>query len=333
MILDPGIAPLPARRGSVLVPGLPVLPPNVERHPVPGGGTRTVTLDTGDEVTLIDREGRQPCELVVFDAAGRSDPAIIGATGTGAPSGTQAILDSDVPSALRVRAALSARGCEFGRADAVRLFGGESRAGESASFIATAPATLVASAPGGPMPVDEQCAPTEIVLYVRRESRINEKPANGPPPPLAEPLIDLNIQPGQARAYEVGAGQLIHIVDVKGRECTDFQAFSLRALDRGIEREIDPTTTRTLMGSLYPGPGLYSKYYTVDHEPLLRARPGYVRAPRLVRPRLHRTLLRGHGIPRACELLGQHQRRRRAVWHTAARRMAGHQLLLQHDAR
>ena len=56
---------------------------------------------------------------------------------------------------------------------------------------------------------------------------------------------------------------------MKGRECTDFQAFSLRSLDRGIEREIDPTTTRTLMGSLYPGPGLYSKYYTVDHEPLL----------------------------------------------------------------
>ena len=269
MILEVGIAPAPARRGPVLVPGLPVLPPDVERHPVPGGGTRTVTLDAGDEVTLIDREGRQPCELVVFDAAGRSDPAVIGASGTGAPSGTQAILDSDDPSALRVRAALSARGCDFGRADAVRLFGGESRAGESATFIATAPATLVASAPGGPMPVDEQCALTEIVLYVRRESRTNEKPANGPPPPLAEPLIDLNIQPGQARGYEVRAGQLIQVVDVKGRECTDFQAFSLRSLDRGMEREIDPTTTRTLMGSLYPGPGLYSKYYTVDQEPLL----------------------------------------------------------------
>ena len=269
MILEVGIAPAPARRGPVLVPGLPVLPPDVERHPVPGGGTRTVTLDAGDEVTLIDREGRQLCELVVFDAAGRSDPAVIGASGTGVPSGTQAILDSDDPSALRVQAALSARGCDFGRADAVRLFGGESRAGESASFVATAPATLVASAPGGPMPVDEQCAPTEIVLYVRRESRTNEKPANGPPPPLAEPLIDLNIQPGQARGYEVRAGQLIQVVDVKGRECTDFQAFSLRSLDRGMEREIDPTTTRTLMGSLYPGPGLYSKYYTVDQEPLL----------------------------------------------------------------
>ena len=269
MILEPGIAPKPLERGLVLFPGLPVLPPNVERHPVPGGGTRTITLDAGDELTVIDREGRQSCELVVFDGVGRSDPAIIGARGAGAPLGTQEILDSRTPSALRVREALTARGCDFGRGDAVHLFGGESRAGESASFVANAPATVVASAPGGPMPAHEQCPPTEIVLYVRRERRTNVKPADGPPPPLAEPLVDLNIQPGRARGYEVRAGQLIQIVDVKGRECTDFQAFSLQALDRGLEREIDPTTTRTLMGSLYPGPGLYSKYYTVDHEPLL----------------------------------------------------------------
>ena len=256
-------------RGSVLIPGLPVVPPNVERYPVPGGGTRTVTLDAGDELTVVDREGRQPCELVVFDGEGRSDPAIIGAAGAGAPSGIQAALERRIPSAKRVREVLAARSLDLGRAVVVRLFGEESRAGETVSFVATAPVTLVAGAPGGPMPVDEQCAPSEIVLYVRRGSRTNTKPAVGPPPPLAEPLLDLNIQPGAVRGYEVKAGQLIQIVDVKGRECTDFQAFSLRAFDRGIEREIDPTTTRTLMGSLYPGPGLYSKYYTVDHEPLL----------------------------------------------------------------
>ena len=263
------MAPLPTRRGPVLVPGLPVLPPNVERHLVPGGGTRTLTLDAGDELTVVDREGRQPCELVVFGPEGRCDPAFIGASGAGAPAGIQAILQDSDPSARRVRAALSARGLDLGRAVAVRLFGDESRAGENASFVATSPVTLVAGAPGGPMPVDEQCAPSEIVLFVRRESRANTKPANGPPPPLAEPLSDFNILPGAARGYEVKAGQLIQIVDVKGRECTDFQAVSLRALDRGLEREIDPTTTRTLMGSLYPGPGLFSKYYTVDQEPLV----------------------------------------------------------------
>ena len=268
-VISPATVRAPTMRGPVRVPGLPLLPPNVERHPIPGGGTRTVTLDAGDELTVIDREGRQPCELVVFDAAGRSDPALIGASGAGAPLGIQAALDCPIPSAQRVRDVLAARGLDLDRGAAVRLFGRESRAGESASFVATAPATVVAGAPGGPMPVDRQCPPSEIVLYVRRESRTNAKPADGPPPPLAEPLIDTNIQPGMARAYEIRAGQLIQIVDVKGRECTDFQAFSLRALDRGIEREIDPTTTRTLMGSLYPGPGLFSKYFTVDHEPLL----------------------------------------------------------------
>ena len=268
-MIPPAIAPMPARRGPVLVPGLPVLPPNVERHPVPGGGTRTLTLDAGDELTVVDREGRQPCELVVFDAGGRPDPALVGATGAGVPFGIRAILDGPTPSAKRARDALAARGLDLGRAAAVRLFGDESRAGATASFVATAPATLVAGAPGGPMPADAQCPPTEIVLYVRRESRTNLKPADGPPPPLADPLIDLDIQPGTARGYEVRAGQFIQVVDVKGRECSDFQAFSLRALDRGLEREIDPTTTRSLMGSLYPGPGLYSKYYTVDHEPLL----------------------------------------------------------------
>ena len=126
-MIPPAIAPMPARRGPVLVPGLPVLPPNVERHPVPGGGTRTLTLDAGDELTVVDREGRQPCELVVFDAGGRPDPALVGATGAGAPFGIRAILDGPTPSAKRARDALAARGLDLGRAAAVRLFGDESR--------------------------------------------------------------------------------------------------------------------------------------------------------------------------------------------------------------
>ena len=36
-----------------------------------------------------------------------------------------------------------------------------------------------------------------------------------------------------------------------------------------MERDIDPTTTRSLGGSLYPMPGIYSKYYSSDQEPLL----------------------------------------------------------------
>ena len=140
---------------------------------------------------------------MVFDAAGRSEPALIGAAGDGPAEGVRAALRQSVPSAKRVRDALASRGLDLGRASAVRLFGDDSRAGESASFVATAPATLVAGAPGGPMPVDGQSPPTEIVLYVRRAERTSRKPGDGPPPPLADPLLDLNILPGTARGYEV----------------------------------------------------------------------------------------------------------------------------------
>ena len=65
------------------------------------------------------------------------------------------------------------------------------------------------------------------------------------------------------------AGEYIQVLDVQGRECSDFQAFSRRALDAGLERDIDPTTTRSLMGALYPKPGLLAKYFSVDQEPLV----------------------------------------------------------------
>jgi len=81
--------------------------------------------------------------------------------------------------------------------------------------------------------------------------------------------VDINIQPGEAQSYTVRKGEYIQVLDVQGRECSDFQAFSARALNKGLEREIDPTTTRSLMGSLYPAPGIYSKYWSMDHEPLV----------------------------------------------------------------
>ena len=119
------------------------------------------------------------------------------------------------------------------------------------------------------MSPEEQNPPTEVTLYIRRANPPEEKGGHTPPPPLADPLCDINILPGNAKSYEVKAGQYIQVLDVQGRECSDFQALSRRALDKGLEREIDPTTTRSLMGNLYPAPGIYSKYFSMDQEPLI----------------------------------------------------------------
>src|SRR5690606_19644948 len=93
----------PMVRGGVLIPGLPVLPPGTERHPVPGGGSRAVAIEAGDTITVVDREGLQPCEIVFFDPEGRSDPARLGVTSSEEPKGLRAILASGEISARRDR--------------------------------------------------------------------------------------------------------------------------------------------------------------------------------------------------------------------------------------
>ncbi|MBX2882255.1 MAG: DUF1989 domain-containing protein, partial [Granulosicoccus sp.] len=259
----------PYERSGVIAPGLPLLPHGVERHPVPGGGSRIVSLDKGDEFSIQNPQGLQLVELVFFTADGKSQPECIGASASGRPVATQATLASGDQSGKRVLDALKLAKFDLSEAECVRLFEDGSLAGSMENFHCSSDGLLIVAAPGVDMSPDNQNTPTDVVLYIRRSNPSEGKGGLAPPDPLADPLSDFNIQPGHATAYEVKAGQYIQILDVQGRECSDFQAFSLRALDKGIERDIDPTTTRSLMGSLYPAPGIYSKYYTVDHEPLV----------------------------------------------------------------
>ena len=60
------------------------------------------------------------------------------------------------------------------------------------------------------------------------------------------------------------AGEFIQIIDVEGRQCSDFLAFHRRKLEDGVERGLDATVTRTLMGNAYPTPGLTGKFYDAD---------------------------------------------------------------------
>jgi aminomethyltransferase len=67
----------------------------------------------------------------------------------------------------------------------------------------------------------------------------------------------------------VRAEEYLQVIDVRGRQCSDLLAFHTRKLDEGLERGLDSTTTRSLMGSAYPQPGLYAKFYDQDQEPLV----------------------------------------------------------------
>ena len=87
--------------------------------------------------------------------------------------------------------------------------------------------------------------------------------------PLADPLLDLRVRTATAEAYTVKAGDFIQIIDVDGRQCTDFQCFDARKLERGIIEPLDMTTTRTVQHHAYPMPGLHGKYMDQGMTPLV----------------------------------------------------------------
>ena len=160
------------------------------------------------------------------------------------------------------------RSINLAHATSINLFSSESRAGEWAFFTIQRDGFLIVVAPGGPMAVDGHDTSTDIELSITRANP-NFKNFEALPDPLADPLNDIRIKAATAQAYTVKAGEFIQIIDVSGRQMTDFQCFSAAKLDKGIENALDATVTRTLTGRAYPIPGLPSKAFGFDFEPMV----------------------------------------------------------------
>ena len=262
-----------AQYGSpgILRPGLSVLPPGCERYHIGALGSLTVKLRAGDRVEVIDREGLQPCELLAFDAEGCCRPELLGdAQGIagaqmGDATGARRLLTRE---GTALAAALQFHGLSLRGMRSIDLFGAGSKAGETACFTVQEDGTLIVAAPGTDMAVDAQDPPTDLEVFLwRADPSASALPVL--PEPLAEPRLDFRIVARTAQSYEIEAGQWIEVIDVEGRQCSDFQAFAVDSLERGVERCLDVTTTRTLMGQGYPGPGTNAKYYDQDFRPLV----------------------------------------------------------------
>ena len=241
-----------------LVGGLRPVDRSFESWWVRPGSATAVELHAGDRVTIRDPDGGQAAEVtVVPDALGlRMDaPATV----------LRGLLESGEDGLL---SQLHSRGPTPESARAALLFGGDSRPGASESFDVDRDAALVVAAPGGRL-VDGDPPASALLVEIKRQTP--RKPAEaGLPEPLAEPRLDLRVDRASALSYEVREGEYIQVIDVQGRQCSDFLAFHRAKLEGGMERGMDGVTTRTLMGAAYPLPGLYSKFFDVDMDPLVQ---------------------------------------------------------------
>lgn len=234
--------------------------PASERHVVAGGGALMLALATGDRITVINAEGGQRAELVGCFMDGR--PGLLGA-GAEEPHGLRRALLSPDDSLTRLARSIAARGIDLSQPCALTLFGADSPAGDRAEFTAQGAGWLIVAAPSGPMDPEGGDTATPLTLLVDRATPRNVTGFDLPEP-LADPILDLRVKSATARAYLVRAGEYLQVLDVDGRQCTDFQCFDARKLDRGIQNPLDVTTTRTILGHSYAMPGLHAKYFDQD---------------------------------------------------------------------
>ncbi|MEP3348597.1 MAG: DUF1989 domain-containing protein [Marinomonas sp.] len=126
--------------------------------------------------------------------------------------------------------------------------------------------TVVVLCCGEDMLVDEQNPITELLVahHLVSQSDYHDLPA-----PLAEPVQEIRVPRCSARSYLVKKGEWIQIIDVEGKQCSDFVAFDYDALQQGREVIIDAAGTRTTDGRTTPTPGLHSKFQDAYQKTML----------------------------------------------------------------
>ncbi len=104
--------------------------------------------------------------------------------------------------------------------------------------------------------------PLEIRVSRQRETSVEA-------PFLGDPREEILVGRGTAVAYGIGKDEMVQVIDLEGKQCSDFMAMNARALESGAEWHIDSTVTRSLVGGAWPVPGLFDKFYDQQMNPLL----------------------------------------------------------------
>ncbi|MEP1200795.1 DUF1989 domain-containing protein [Tateyamaria sp.] len=264
----PSVKPGPPRPSQIIQPAQFSMPRGMERYVVQGAGAVLIPVETGDCLTVINDEGGQVCEIVSADDKGRVNESILDRPADAPAGGLRALLAGSDQSLRGLRMGLDARKIDLSSAQATRLFGLDTHAKAEEAMRVSRDGTLIIAAPGRAMDAEAQDTVTPLTVMIQRAT-IKSHVKFELPDPLADPVADIRVHTQTAEAFFVKAGDYIQIIDVDGRQCTDFECFSARKLDKGIEHALDVTTTRTLMGHAYPMPGLHAKYYDQEMLPLV----------------------------------------------------------------
>ena len=248
--------------------GILGLPEDVERYIAKAQGLIGFEFFAGDIISIINTEGSQVAEVVAFDSSGQCSPGVVSCKKNNDASFIKNIL-SNSPDNKFLLTKLKKKNIDFHKAVSTNLFDGETKVRETIDLECQEDGFVIIASPGEDMAVDSQNPATDLEVRVKRKDRINNKSNYYLPPPLADIKDEFIISNSTAISYEVESGDFIQVIDLYGRQCSDFQVFDAAKLQKGIELNIDPIVTRSIIGLNYAMPGLFAKYFDRDQDALV----------------------------------------------------------------
>lgn len=241
---------------------------NTEYHVVHPNGLTFIPLDHNDQFDIIDHYGGQICEFALYDRKGRLRSNELKIDQPAQPIAHLKKVFAQKDPLLEVR--LQRLGLQIEEFAGYRIFDADSHPGETLSFQAQENDTvLVLTVPYQKMEIAGQSPSTELFVKVVRAHQNHQDLAFRLPEPLGDTREEFFTGRCDAKAYAVREGEYIQIIDVSGKQASDFVAFSRRSLDQGSENGIAIATTRSLISAAYPMPGLFSKYYDNNNRALV----------------------------------------------------------------
>jgi len=255
------------RKTNPIIIGNAGLPENVERYTVKGQEIIGINIYKDDKINIVNLEGSQELEITSFDIHGENKSLINLDLNNEAKFLKHILKNSDSKDSLITK--LQNKNINFNNIKSSNIFNKETEAGAEEEFIIEKDGLMIFGAPGKPMIVDTSDVATDFYLYVTRINNKNNKLEAILPEPLSDTKNEFIIKDSTAVAYEIKKGDFIQVIDLYGRQCSDFMAFDAEALQKGKEYSIDSTATRSIVGGAYPMPGLFSKYFDKNQDALV----------------------------------------------------------------
>jgi len=255
------------RKTKPIILGNAGLPNNVERYTVKGEGILGIDVYTEDEIKIINIEGGQELELIFFNVQGKNI-SLINKDLNNEASFTKFILQNSHDKDSLIKK-LKNKKINLDKIKSLNYFNKETEAGTEENLIIEKNGFAIFASPGQPMKVDSSLVASDLQVFVTRKNKQNIKFESILPEPLSDTKNEFLIKNSTATAYEIKKGDFIQIIDLYGRQCSDFMAFDSNALQKGKEYSIDTTASRAIVGGAYPMPGLFSKYFDKNHGTLV----------------------------------------------------------------